>query len=75
MRFLRNHEFYPKLLSAPAYTTIENTIARIIDLSLVLDASEIDIWTRRQTVCHSALSLADLLVGLVIKKMIIKHFT
>lgn len=72
---LRNHAFYPKPLSVPAFTTIENTIACIIDLSLVLDATEIDFWTRGQTACHSALSLADPLMRLAIKKMIIKHFT
>lgn len=75
MCFLRNHVFYPKPLSSPAYTTIENTIACIIDLSLELDASERDIWTTGQTVCHSALSPADPLMRLVIKKMIINHFT
>lgn len=75
MWFLRNHVFHPKPFSSAAYTIIENTIARILDLSLVLDAVEIDIWTREQTVCHSALSPADLLMGLVIEKMIIKHFT
>lgn len=47
--------------------TIENTIACIIDLSLVLDASEIDIWTRGQSVCRLALALADLLMRLVTK--------
>lgn len=75
MCFLCSHVFHSKPLSAAVYTTIEKTAACIIDLSLVLDASKIDIWTRGQTVCHSPLSLADLLMRLVIKKMIIKHFT
>lgn len=75
VRFLFSHEFNPKPLSSLAYTTIENTIACIIDLSLVLDAPEIDIWTRVQTVCHPAISPAEPLNGQAIKKMIIKYFT
>ena len=66
MCFLRN--IYPKLFSSAAYTTIESTIACIRDLLLVLDTFVIDIWTRGQTVCDSALSPDEPLMRLVIKK-------
>lgn len=72
MCFLHSQVFYSKSLSSPAYMTIENTTACLIDLSLVLDGPEIDIWTRVQTVCHPALLQ---LMCLAIKKMITKHFT